>query len=285
MKLAFARLAPGALRARGRAARRGRPALRRLDDAPARAGRLHRAGRRATATCARRATPSRAAPPRSCATSSPSGSSGCRPSRAPTRTSPGRTCPDERPTMTCSYTDVEDALREPPCATCSPTAARPAAVLAAGRRPRPTACRTTARCGRRSPADLGPGRAAGARGARRGRRLGARGRRGAGGARPRGRAGAVPHQRGGRHHRAAGRRRRTPACSAGSRPGSRPRRSRCSLAASADAAAEPAAVLGADGTGLGHGAGVAGARGADVLLVPVARRRPALYAVDAAAPG
>ena len=47
--------------------------------------RLLRPRRRATATCARRATPSRAAPRRSCATSSPSGCWACPRSRAPTQ--------------------------------------------------------------------------------------------------------------------------------------------------------------------------------------------------------
>ena len=86
----------GNLRIRGRAPRRGRPDLRRLVDAPRRLKRL-RPRRRPTATCARRATPSRAAPRRSCATSSPSACCACPRSRAPTRTSRGRTCPADGP--------------------------------------------------------------------------------------------------------------------------------------------------------------------------------------------
>ena len=57
-----------------------------------RAGAATTAAAPGTATCGPRATRSRAAPPRSCATSSPSASSACRPSRASTPASPGRTC-------------------------------------------------------------------------------------------------------------------------------------------------------------------------------------------------
>ena len=70
---------PGDLRLGAGTARRGGAALRRLDDAPARERRLHRPRRPATATCAPRATRSRAAPRRSCATSSPSACSACPP--------------------------------------------------------------------------------------------------------------------------------------------------------------------------------------------------------------
>ena len=95
MKLSFARLNQELVRPRARPARRRRPAVRRLDDAPPDARPTSSARTRASATCAPRATRSRAAPPRSCATSSPSGSSACPPSPASTRTSRGRTCPDD----------------------------------------------------------------------------------------------------------------------------------------------------------------------------------------------
>ncbi len=49
-----------------------------------------------SATCGPRATRSKAAPRRCCATSSPNASSACRPSRAWTKTFPGRTCRDDR---------------------------------------------------------------------------------------------------------------------------------------------------------------------------------------------
>ena len=92
-----ARPSPGSTRqlsgARGRPARRRRPALRRLDDAPARHASTSSARTPATATCAPRATRSRAAPRRCCATSSPSASSACRPSPASTRTSPWKDLP------------------------------------------------------------------------------------------------------------------------------------------------------------------------------------------------
>ena len=84
---------PGDHRPRGGTARRGGAAVRRLDDAPTGRASTSSAATPATATCAPRATRSRAAPRRSCATSSPSGCSACPPSRASTRTSPGRTCP------------------------------------------------------------------------------------------------------------------------------------------------------------------------------------------------
>ncbi len=64
----------------------------------------------ATATCAPRATRSRAAPRRSCATSSPSGCSACPPNPASTRT-----ClegPAPMSTANLLYTDTEDALRD-----------------------------------------------------------------------------------------------------------------------------------------------------------------------------
>ena len=66
--------------------------LRRLDHAPPEHVDFS-AGAPATATCGPRATRSRAAPRRSCATSSPSGCSACPPSPASTRTSPWKDLP------------------------------------------------------------------------------------------------------------------------------------------------------------------------------------------------
>lgn len=57
---------PADQRPGGRTPRRRGSALQRLDDAPPRTGGLHRTGRRPTATCAPRATRSRAAPARCC---------------------------------------------------------------------------------------------------------------------------------------------------------------------------------------------------------------------------
>ena len=87
---------PGDLRLRAGAAGGGGAAVRRLDDAPTVPGGRSAPHARATGTCARRETPSRAVPRRSSATSSPSGCWGCRPSPGSTRTSHGRTCPSER---------------------------------------------------------------------------------------------------------------------------------------------------------------------------------------------
>ena len=95
---------PGDLGLRPRAGRRGRSALRRLDDAPTVQVSTSPDANPATGTCARRATRSRAAPRRSCATSSPNACSDCRPNTASTRTSPGRTCPDDRPPTCCTPT-------------------------------------------------------------------------------------------------------------------------------------------------------------------------------------
>src|SRR5260370_280402 len=61
----------------------------------ARKGPTSTAGIPATVSCGPRATRSRAAPPRSCATSSPTGGSGCRPRPGWTRPCHGRTCRGE----------------------------------------------------------------------------------------------------------------------------------------------------------------------------------------------
>ena len=182
---------PGDQRPGGRAARRGGPALRRLDACAAPSWSTSPAATPATATCAPRATPSRAAPPRSCSTSSPSASSGL-PAEPRTdkdvavegpapmsTTGPallrGRGRSARRRRSTCS-TDRCDARRP-----CSPAAET-------GRPYDPDLWRTLA-------AEHGPGRAARAREARRPGRHRARGRRRAGGAGPGRRPGAVPDQR------------------------------------------------------------------------------------------
>ena len=72
---------------------------------PARAASTSTDGTPATATCGPRATRSRAAPRRSCATSSPNGCWACPPNTAYDKDFPGRTCPDE-----CAYEHREPAL-------------------------------------------------------------------------------------------------------------------------------------------------------------------------------
>ena len=151
--------------------------LRRLDDAPADRGRLRRPARPATGTCAPRATRSRAARRRSCATSSPSGSWACRRSTGSTRTSRGRTCPNDRPAL---QRGRGGAARQ---------RARPAGRPRRGRaRCWPGSSRrspSTRSCGARSPSSWAwPACRARARTAAAGRSL-AGDRRGAGGAGPR----------------------------------------------------------------------------------------------------
>ena len=95
-----------------------------------------------TGSCGPRATRSRAGPPRSCATSWPSGCSGCRPRSGWTRTSHGRTCRDEPGDR--GATRVRPGTGRPP-------AARPwpgPAVHRAGDRP---ARRRPRRCWRTGP--------------------------------------------------------------------------------------------------------------------------------------
>ena len=287
---------PGDQRLRGRAARRGGAGyddwtMRRPDQR-----RLHRPRRRATATCGPRATPSRAAPPRSCATSSPSGCSGCRRSPAIGQGPSAMRGPDrdEHPTW---------PLRSSPLATAGggrparrrgrgrPPRNRPRPAPRPARRRRPDLAPST----RDEPADqslwgalaarTGPGRSAGARGARRCRGVGARGRRGARGAGPRGRAGAVPDQRGRRDVRAARRAATRPTtCSAGSPPASARRALAVPLSTAPGAPGRRPSAGRRRADRRGHAASRT-ARVADVLLVPARRR--AAYAVvlaDAASP-
>src|SRR3984893_3114981 len=70
------------------------------------------AGIPGTATCGPGATRSRAGPRRSCATSSPSGCSGCRPTSGWTRTCHGRTCHGERADGRGAAWTEERATRE-----------------------------------------------------------------------------------------------------------------------------------------------------------------------------
>ena len=135
---------PGDLRVRGRAGRRRRAALRRLDDAPAGRARTSSAVTPATGTCGPRATRSRAAPRRSCATSSPSECSGCPRRPGWTPACRGRTCPDEREARDASGWNRTvpgrraAAARPRPAPTCCTARPRPscaAAVRSAAGRP------------------------------------------------------------------------------------------------------------------------------------------------------
>ena len=135
---------PGDLRVRGGAGRRRRAALRRLDHAPAGGGRTSTAAAPATGTCAPGATRSRAVPRRSCATSSPSGCSGCRRRSGWTRTCHGRTCRGEPPRPTGSATSRWAAGG---CLTCSTARPRPSCGRRCAR------CSTTGRPGRRAGQD------------------------------------------------------------------------------------------------------------------------------------
>ena len=152
MKLAFARLNQEICGAGAGTARRGGPALRRLDACAAPSWSTSPAATPATATCAPRATRSRAAPPRSCSTSSPSACSGL---PAEPRTDKDVAVEGPAPMSTAGPALLRGRGRRcaPPCASLLADRCRP------GRRPRPRRDRrrrTTPSCGSRSPPRSAP---------------------------------------------------------------------------------------------------------------------------------